>query len=328
MHGYVGDAPLAPLACLLQHAPRPTNERAMNAAHASPGGLALGELQHLVLVAALHASALQPEALEPHELGGAARSLVAPLENVAEALGADLGGSIGDVAAVARWELRRTLETLHGLIDATPGPRELARLGALRGSVLGALDGLERALVEHGDLAPVLGGIALLETRRALAMRQVFVSFRAEVRGLGHPSADGLRDALGRIAGRLVAMRDGRGLRRLRIGDRLQVESLLARIAAATESAEGGSVWRDVEAYAEVLLEVNRRAELRAHDATLAGNLARELAARPGVLEQIAFRRQLDTLRGRDDELDRLLDAGGEGARILRCLEAIAGAAA
>src|SRR5690606_8778241 len=104
----------------------------------------------------------------------------------------------------------------------------------------------------------------------------------------------------------------------------LQVESLLARIAAATESAEGGSVWRDVEAYAEVLLEVNRRAELRAHDAALAGILARELAARPGVLDLISFRRQLDSLRGRDDELDRLLDSGGETARILRCLEAIA----
>jgi hypothetical protein len=176
----------------------------------------------------------------------------------------------------------------------------------------------------------VLGGIALLETRRALAMRQVFVTFRSEVRALGHPSTDGLREALGRIADRLEAMRDARGLRRLRVGDRQQVESLLERIAAVIAkpgAAEGGSVWRDIEAYAEVLLEVNRRAELRAHDGALAERLARELAARPGVLDQIAFRRHLDALRGRDDELDRLLDSGGEGARVLRCLQAIAGAA-
>lgn len=301
----------------------------MSVAHDGPGGLALGELQHLVLVAALRVSALQPEALEPHELAPAARTLHEPLADVFRALGDDIDGPVGDVAAVARWELRRLIETLHGLGTARATPLDLGRLGAVRQAALGALDGLERALVDDGGLAPVLGGVMLLETKRALAMRAVFVAFRDEVRTLGDPSVEALHESLTRVSGRLTEMRDARGLRRLRVADRLQVESLLERIAAALASArgaEGAGVWRDVASYAEVLLEVNRRAELRAHDHTLAQHLAKELAARPGVIAQLAFRRRLEALRGRDDELDRLLDEAGEDARVLTRLEAIAAA--
>jgi len=303
----------------------------MDAVHDGPGGLALGELQHLVLVAALRVSALQPEAIEPHELAQAARALHEPLADVFRALARDIGGPVGDVAAVARWELRRLLETLHGLGVSGATPQDLARLGALRQAALGALDGLERALVEDGGLAPVLGGVMLLETRRALAMRAVFVAFRDEVRALGDPPIDALREPLARVAARLEEMRDARGLRRLRVADRLQVESLLERIATALASprgAEGAGVWRDVTSYAEVLLEVNRRAELRAHDHAVAQHLAKELAARPGVIAQLAFRRRLEALRGRDDELDRELDAAPDGVRVLARLEAIAAAAA
>jgi hypothetical protein len=303
----------------------------MHAANDGPGGLALGELQHLVLVAAMRVSSLQPEALEPHDLAPAALGLHEALADVYASLAVEIDGPVGDVAAVARWELRRLLETLHGLSVSGATALDLARLGAARQSALGALDGLERALVEDGGLAPVLGGVMLVETRRALAMRAVFVGLRDEVRALGDPPIDALREPLARVARRLEAMRDARGLRRLRVGDRLQVESLLERIATALGSgraSEGAGVWRDVVSYAEVLLEVNRRAELRAHDHALSQHLARELAARPGVLAQLAFRRRLEALRGRDDALDRLLDEGGDAARVLARLEAIAAAAA
>jgi len=300
----------------------------------SPGGLAAEELQLLVLRAGIAASSLQPEALAPTALGAAALRLCAPLDAVRRALDGEI---LGDVGAVARWELARQVRELRALASAWSAANDagmspdlaaaLVRLGAVRQSALGALLGLDRALAERG-LAPALEGIATLELRRALAVRAAFVSFREEIRALGPPERGAARGHLQRVARALQRLRDARGLARLRVADRIHVESLLARIAAAADgSSEAAGIWHDVAAFAEVVLDVNRRAELAAHDTLLAGRLARELAARPMVLGQLAFRRKLERLRGRDDALDALLaDPAAAPAAVRERLEALAGA--
>ncbi len=294
----------------------------MHVVHTGPGGPALEELQLLVLSAALVASRLQPEALDPEALAAAAEELRQPIEKVRAALAHAEGGPLSDVAAVAGWELRRLAGLREELAAAAPLPQELARLGAARQSALGALLGLDRALVEQGGIEAALYGVALLEQRRALAIRSVFVAFRGEMRAVVE-GGESLREQLARVRTWLERMRDGRGRRRLRIADRIQVESFLARIDGAARGADGAGICRDVAAFAEVLLEVNRRAELREHDGRLAARLARELEARPLVIETIGFRRQLQLLRGRDDGLDEALEAGADGALILARLQAV-----
>ena len=133
------------------------------------------------------------------------------------------------------------------------------------------------------------------------------------------------RAHLERIAGALHRLRDAQGLRRLRLGDRAQIERLLERIEQTLDDGggEAASLWRDVAAFAELALEVDQRPDLREHDAALARALAAVLAARPAALESFSFRRRLLRLRGRDEGLDRLLAAGGPAAAFRERLQAI-----
>ncbi|MCI0484573.1 MAG: hypothetical protein L0Y78_08325, partial [candidate division NC10 bacterium] len=75
----------------------------------------------------------------------------------------------------------------------------------------------------------------------------------------------------------------------------------------------GRRLWQETENIAELLLEVNKRAELREHDQAVAtetyAKLFRAASAPDCVPQDVQLR--LESLFGRDEELDRLIGDPG-----------------
>jgi len=73
----------------------------------------------------------------------------------------------------------------------------------------------------------------------------------------------------------------------------------------------GKKLWQDVSTYADLLLQVNHRAELREHDGALLEKIYAGLFSSPPHPESVpdAMRLELETLLGRDAELDELIES-------------------
>lgn len=146
-------------------------------------------------------------------------------------------------------------------------------------------------------------------TQRGLRVRRYYVQLRAALQEAAaldeHAVVDRMRSAaeqLGTLWGSGVC-----GL--LGMEDRLQLQEFQRRVPCWLTSddrqpAAGLRVWHDHYTFVSMLTVVNRRHELRRHDAEVLERLGSELDA--GATVEV-LRPWLDRLMGLDDELDRVL---------------------
>lgn len=245
----------------------------------------------------------------------------------------DRGGvdRITSVAFVAQIGLRNRRQLLTGVgVDRGSdggGTRALDRKWDLIAAcssavreVLKSLSAVELAVAEvEGEKAASRYYVSELE--RALRIRRAYFTFRREVVSAGPPEPGQAARRL-RAVGSAIAKLVGRpAYAYARVHDRWQVRQLQARIRAqllehaaadasndparvAAADVGGGRLYQDLANLAELMMQINLRAELREHDAALFADVLSKVRAQrslDGVMEQ------LKPALGRDPELDALL---------------------
>jgi hypothetical protein len=221
---------------------------------------------------------------------------------------------VADLAFVAQLELRRKREALDRL-----------ERGASRWQMVAAADscvrGLKKALrAVETSLASCEGRPSLLgydtELKISLGVRRAYAGLRDEVRRLAERPS--ITERL-RAVSTSIAVLTGRDVYTdLRVPDRAELRRLQQRILdwirrpeAERDLLGGERIWQDFQGFVALLLQVNHREELRLHDLSQITNLRRraEIAFARGTMEVAQPVRA--ALRGRDEELDRLLADGG-----------------
>jgi hypothetical protein len=223
------------------------------------------------------------------------------------------GERIADLAFIARLELRQKMASLTRLPAEADSWRIIAAAGSCLRQIQKALAALEAVITRAEGIAPVLGFRD--ELTLGLAARRAYAGFRHQLRLVGR--LPGISDRLQGAATRIGQLFDLPVYRDLRISDRVQLRRLLERIlrwGGPGLDAEGGErIWEDLLACAALLAEISKRQELQEHDDWACQEILSRLTAAPlpGPDLPEGVGPLLDSLTGRDDDLDdRIFDGG------------------
>ncbi len=259
-------------------------------------------IELLVAVEASYGAACSPEP-EPDSLSQIG------LQISAEFAARDLN----DMAFFARTDLKSSLETLiasatHRHDQMTLASNCEAGLRRLRK----ALISVESAIYEfEGETPPER---EWLDVEVSLQIRKLYWNLRRETGGETATRDKPLEARLRAVLYRILAFRELSVYPFLRVDDRVNLRRLLKRIldwlnSHERDEAVGRRLWQDLSSFAEILVQVSHRQELRDHDQRLVGRAYRTLfpfgARRRTVPDDLLA--ELKSLLGLDDELDRLI---------------------
>lgn len=243
------------------------------------------------------------------------------LRQIGAAISSELAAQeVSNIAFAVRVQLKETYDALVNAsrdqqvwIVASHADTGLRRAGK-------GLITLESTIREYEGLDPVERTWSRLQD--SLEIRRLYSQFRRGIAKLGRPvDADALHGALRSAANRIAILRDRKIYPLMRISDRLPIRRLQKRILTwldgphetAEACEEGRRLWSDLLSFAELLVQVNHREELRANDR----RVVREWLDRhfPQDAEQAPEPRlasardlaDLEPLLGRSDALDELL---------------------
>jgi hypothetical protein len=224
---------------------------------------------------------------------------------------------VGDFCFTAHSELSRCRRQL---VAATGRDDDLVVVcesvhRKLRRSLAAVLEASSRAGGLDDPLLPSREG----DIEAALAVRAMYAKFRRSLPSFDLAEPSSVRRALRFAAVSLAVMFGSADFAETRISDRLMLMSLQGRILrwarSSNEATEGARLCSDIATAADLLRAINLRQELVAHDAELID--AALHTTPPGGSDDDALRSwigDLRGLRGRDDELDGLLDHAYDGA--------------
>lgn len=234
------------------------------------------------------------------------------LSDIGALISTELAGrEVADLAWVARGQLKGIEVALAAALDkgriwavASHADTGLRRAGK-------ALVAVESAICEYEGLN--IPERQWVEIGLSLKIRTLYGRFRRAVVRLD--AADlALRERLEGAAGCIVELRRLEIYPFLRIEDRVAIRGLQKRIAGALQSSsaqEGNRVWQDTTSLAQLLVNVNQRAELRHHDILALRGLCFRLesSAEEVAMDAAELREALAPLEGRDDVLDDVIEA-------------------
>ena len=155
-----------------------------------------------------------------------------------------------------------------------------------------------------------------------LEIRRRFIRFWLEVQRKESPTGDDLRPALERVAMMIDDLRQDSIYPYLRLDDRLDLRALQKRILSWLEGASsdgsgeaesGRRLWQDASGFFNLLMQIQRREELREHDLVQLGRVLRRLhdeggGSKPMGRELFAeLRELLLDMAGRESSLDQIL---------------------
>lgn len=171
------------------------------------------------------------------------------------------------------------------------------------------------------------------ETATAVQIRHVFLELHRAVIGDDLPDSDTIRPRLHAV-GNCIARVLGRSVAgSIRVHDRYTMRSFQARIRESllgTRSDDDAAiddltrVWQDLSNFTALLLDVNKREELRTHDrdaTAVAIDAIREMP--PAFPCPEAVIEALRPCEGRDPELDALITRGTTVGTMRQCLERV-----
>ncbi len=230
---------------------------------------------------------------------------------------AEAGRVASQISAIAFVARSQTLETEEELERAaTAGnPWKVAALAdtgvqrAMRGLIA-----LEEAMLEFEGQPSKDRHWKDLDD--ALEIRRLYAQFRRAILRGGTPSVEELPARMRKVSNRINILRDLKVYPFLRIDDRLEIRRMQKRIHALLEreggesrDTDGRHLWQDLENFAQLLRQVNLREELIVHDRRVIHEVETALFRGNRALRRIpvAVRKRLETLQGKDDELDELL---------------------
>lgn len=218
---------------------------------------------------------------------------------------------VADIAFMVATELRQKRQALAALHEGMDCWEIVAQCGSACRRIRKSLTALELVLCETEGLEPALGFSSELTT--SLEIRRRYAELREAILAGGDPTESSLVRRL-RAVGTQIAMLVGRDVyTSLRVHDRIQIRRLQARILEwlrggdGADPREGLRLWQDLIGFAGMLAQVSRRQELVEHDTALVDE-ALAILSGPSIAEvPETLLARLETLRGLDDESDKLL---------------------
>lgn len=219
----------------------------------------------------------------------------------------ELAPQFEDVCFAAALELNRALRELNAAQTTVEllGAAETARR-KLHRAVHAVLAGAEASDPDADAEVARLRQRQAAELESALAVRRLYAEFRRALRRPTDDSPEAVLMALRYAAGALATLTASTQYQAVRLPDRSllrrQRDRLLEWSRAGRPVALGLQILEDIWTSADLLRDINRRQELRAHDT----ELMRALLA-PTAPEQPDWLARLERLRGLDSELDALL---------------------
>lgn len=235
-----------------------------------------------------------------------------------------------DLTSLARMELASLTKLIGHGADATPWQRVAVCDSLLQVSrrSLRALD----TLVADLEGLPPPADDAALETALAVQIRRIYIELHRTVLGDDLPDCDTIRPRL-RAAGNCIARTLSRSVAAaIRAHDRHTMRSFQGRIREALLGSRDDDatvdeltrIWQDLTNFTALLLDVNKREELRGHDLNAIVAALSLLAGRAPAAQ--CPDEVLDALRdcdGRDPELDALLARVTTVGTMRQCLDRV-----
>ncbi len=220
---------------------------------------------------------------------------------------------LNDMAFFARSDLKSSLEVLVSSATHKHSQMTLASNceGGLR-RLRKALISVESAIYEFEGEAPPERHWFDVEV--SLQIRKLYWNLRRETTGRSWAKERPLEVRLRTVLYRILAFRELSVYPFLRVDDRVNLRRLLKRILDWLNSEEhdvavARRLWQDLSNFAEILVQISHRQELRDHDLKLVARAYHTLfpfgAKRRSVPEELLA--ELQTLLGLDDELDGLI---------------------
>ncbi len=212
-----------------------------------------------------------------------------------------------DVCFAGSLELTRALRALNNaknlddqLVAAETARRKLGR--SIHAVVQVARDSGITDFAGGMQLARRVNG----ELESALVVRRLYADFRRTLRRAQNEDTEAVLTALRYAAGAVAILTASPHYAVMRVSDRAllrrQRDRLLEWSRAGKPVREGLQLLEDIWTCADLLRDINRRQELRAHDTALIRELLQDSTGdRPGWLDQLA------RLAGLDDSLDALM---------------------
>ncbi len=222
---------------------------------------------------------------------------------------------IADLSFVARIELMQQRERLMALSRDSDPWEAISTCASTRRRVLKSATALERGICECEGIE-LDGGLYPSGLERSLLVRRAYGRFRKAIVQGGEPSEGNIHDRLRLASVEIGVIVDGPIYEDLRVEDRRQFRIFGVRIEEWLAEGEDGhlreglDLYQDLVSFAQLLTQVNNRADLQEHDNRVLSEIYRDLfnmAAQPNCLEPEALAR-MKRLYGRDDELDHLMD--------------------
>ena len=220
---------------------------------------------------------------------------------------------VADLAYVSRCELLAIQEALQRSLRAEDVWKVLSHSDTGQGRNERALLAIATAIREVEGL-PAAEKIPL-NLEDSLVIRRQYALFRRSLERAGSPKGERLTRVLRNVSSQIHTLRNLRVYSLLRIDDRRRLMELDHRISKAIdEVGDAGEetrqvLWLDLVACSDIFMTVNNREELVEHDRHRVLEVYHELFMHEPTpaFVPIAVRDHLETLLGRDPELDRIL---------------------
>lgn len=234
------------------------------------------------------------------------------LREIGAAISSELATrEVSNLAFVVRAQMMETYEALvsalanrYAWVVASHADAGLRRVS--RGLIT-----LESAMREYEGLAPAER--RWHDLKDSLETRRLYGQFRRAILRSEQNPAEDLATRLRGAANRIAILRDLKIYPFLRIYDRLSIRRLQKRILGWLEDPsreeEGRQLWSDLVSFAELLVQVNNREDLREHDRKTVSRLHRVLFEARQTPQRIlpSHLADLELLLGRDEDLDRII---------------------
>lgn len=189
----------------------------------------------------------------------------------------DRDEGLADLASIATWDLGRLDASLASLGETDAAEWILNASCDARAQIGWSLGAVEEAVASREGRSAHLTPWLEAELARSLSLRSAYDAFRSLIRAVGDPREADLREHLDLAAGLLEALEAGEGNQSMRMAERLRVRALLdaietwrSREPSPATTSDGLRLWKDLWAFAELLIQINDRAELRDHDLRMA----------------------------------------------------------
>jgi hypothetical protein len=216
---------------------------------------------------------------------------------------------IADLAWLSRGEIVAHVESLTGSKERNRTWQIVSEADTGLERAERALVAVEAAILEHEGLPPTDRFRYRLE--ESLEIRRLYTALRRTFLVADSPQGAGLLEELWMVGTQIEAIRRRRAYGLIRVDDRRQLHLLQRRIEAALEQSdptgegERRALWQDLEAFSHLLMAINNREDLRAHDLELVIRARKDLDREDADAGAVYHR--LASMLGRDPMLDRIL---------------------